>query len=503
MPLVPAYYLEVSLVVLGLILLLADAFRPGPDKRWIGWIALAGLLVIFAMNFHAKGGEGGFWNYYTYEAGSFAGFYKGLALLGTMFFILLGMEFTSVIRDFTAPKYGAGEFFILPLFTCAGLMWAASSVDLITIFVSIELVTISLYVMVAFLRRNFGSLEAGVKYLVLGALSTGFMVYGITWIFGATGSTNLAEIAHRFAAGGVNPTAALFGFVLLLVALGFKVGAFPFSVWIPDVYQGAPAPVTAFLATGSKAAGFIVLLRVVEPFLQTGEHMAGLNQHVTQILMILAGATVLFGGLAAISQTNFKRLLAYSGVSQAGFLLLAIACAPLFQTAAGGVGAPNVVAFGLASYLLMATLGFAVVTLIRVQTGGEEISSFQGLNQRSPFLAFVLLVSMASLAGVPLTAGFISKAYVLWFAAKAHAWFLLAVAVVSGAAGFYYYFKVLRVAYMQPPAVGAESPIVVSPVMRVVLSILIVAIFYYGLAPQALFNVAPASLAAAATAVGK
>jgi NADH-quinone oxidoreductase subunit N len=144
----------------------------------------------------------------------------------------------------------------------------------------------------------------------------------------------------------------------------------------------------------------------------------------------------------------------------------------------------------------MATLGFAAVTLIRVQTGGEEISSFQGLNQRSPFLAFVLLVSMASLAGVPLTAGFISKAYVLWFAAKAHAWFLLAVAVVSAAAGFYYYFKVLRAAYMQPPAAGAEAPIVVSPVMRVVLSILIVAIFYYGLAPQALFNVAPASLAA-------
>jgi len=304
-----------------------------------------------------------------------------------MFFILLGMEYVGVVELYTAPKYGAGEFFILPLFTCAGLMWAASSIDLITIFVSIELVTISLYVLVAFMRRNRGSLEAGVKYLVLGALSTGFMVYGITWIFGATGSTNLGEIAERFAAGGVNTTAALFGFVLLLVALGFKVGAFPFSVWIPDVYQGAPAPVTGFLATGSKAAGFIVLMRVLEPFLQQGEHMAVLNDRVVQILMILAGATVLFGSLAAISQTNFKRLLAYSGVSQAGFLLLAIACAP-FQGNRGGIGAQNVIAYGLASYLLMATLAFAVVTLVRIETGSEEYLRFPRLASTLAFPGF-------------------------------------------------------------------------------------------------------------------
>jgi len=490
MPLIPAYYLEIALVVLGLGLLLADAFRPGPDKRWIGWIALAGLLIIFVMNFSATGGEGGFWDYYTYAPGSFAGFYKGLALLATMFFILLGMEYVGVVEHYTAPKYGAGEFFILPLFTCAGLMWAASSIDLITIFVSIELVTISLYVLVAFLRRNLRSLEAGVKYLVLGALSTGFMVYGITWIFGATGTTNLGEIAERFAAGGVNTTAALFGFVLLLVALGFKVGAFPFSVWIPDVYQGAPAPVTGYLATGSKAAGFIVLMRVLEPFLQQGEHMAVLNDRVVQILMILAGATVLFGSLAAISQTNFKRLLAYSGVSQAGFLLLAIACAPLFKATAGGIGAQNVVAYGLASYLLMATLGFAAVTLVRIETGSDEIAAFQGLHQRSPFLAFALVISMASLAGVPLTAGFVAKAFSFWFAVKAHAWFLLGVAVISGAAGFYYYFKVLRAAYMQPPAAGSEGPIPISPVMRVVMVGLIAGIFYFGVVPQPLFNLA-------------
>lgn len=488
MPIVPAYFLEIALVVLGLVLLLADAFRPGPDKRWIGWIAFTGVLILFVLNLSAKGGEGGFWELYTYAPGSFAGFYKGLALLGTAFFLLLGLEYVGVVKHYTAAGYGAGEFFVIPLFACAGAMWTASAIDLTMIFVSIELVTISLYVMVAFLRRNVGSLEAGVKYLVLGALSTGFMVYGITWIFGATGSTSLAVIAERLAAGGVNQTAVLFGLVLLLVAIGFKVGAFPFSVWIPDVYQGAPTPVTAFLATVSKAAGFIVLLRVLEPFWQKGEMVADLGHHVTQVVMILAGATVLFGSLAAISQTNFKRLLAYSGVSQAGFLLLAVACGPLVPPAPGSVGVENVVAFGLASYLLMATLGFAAVTLVRVQTGGEELSSFQGLNQRSPFLAFAVLVSMAGLAGVPLTAGFIAKAFVLWFAMQAHAWFLLAVAVLSGAAGFYYYFKVLRAAYMQAPAEADAPKIEVRPTMRLLLGGLIAAVLYFGVAPAPLFN---------------
>lgn len=491
MPIVPAYYLEIALVVLGLGLLLADAFRPGPDKRWIAWIAVVGVLVVFVLNFSARGGVGGFWELYTYEPGSFAGFYKGLALLATLFFMLIGIEYVGVVKSYTASGYGAGEFFVLPLFTCAGVMWTASAIDLTTIFVSIELVTISLYVLVAFLRRNVGSLEAGVKYLVLGALSTGFMVYGITWIFGATGSTSLEVISARLASGEVNSTAVLFGLVLLLVAIGFKVGAFPFSVWIPDVYQGAPTPVTAYLATASKAAGFIVLLRVLEPFWGAGASQADLSHKVTQIVMILAGATVLFGSLAAISQTNFKRLLAYSGVSQAGFLLLAVACAPLLPHAPGSVGPENVVAYGLASYLLMATLSFAAVTLVRVQTGGEEVSSFQGLHQRSPFLAFVVLVSMASLAGVPLTAGFVSKAFVFWFAVQAHAWFLLAVAVVSGAAGFYYYFKVIRAAYMQPPAEAGAGKIEVSPAMRLLLIGLVIAVFYFGVAPQPLFNLAP------------
>jgi NADH-quinone oxidoreductase subunit N len=481
-PSVPAYFLEIAVVALGLVLLLADAFGRGTERRWIGWTGIVSLLLVFALNLRATGGtEGIFWNYYAFGPGTFAAFFKGVALLATVFVLLLGLHSTRALREGTVRGHTAAEFFILPLFTCAGLMWAASASDLVSVFVSIELVTISFYVLVAYLRRNIGSLEAGVKYLVLGALSTGFMVYGISWIFGASGTTQLAELSARMAHGEVHPEAALFGFVLLLAALGFKVGAFPFSVWVPDVYQGAPTPVTAYLATASKAAGFIVLVRVLEPFFPGSHLVAG---RVGPILLTLAGATLLYGSLAALAQTNVKRLLAYSGIAQAGFLLLALACPP----EEGLLGPRNVVAFGLGSYLLMATLAFAVVTVVREHVGGEDLAAFKGLARRSPFLAFALLVAMAGLAGVPLTSGFVTKALVFWFAAKSQAWFLLGVGVVAGAAGFYYYFKVLRAAYMQAAPAGSAEPIALPPVLRGVLAALIVAILWLGVAPSPLLQ---------------
>jgi len=482
-PSVPAYFLEIAVVVLGLVLLLADAFGSGTERRGIAWAGILGLLIVFFLNLRATGGtEGVFWQYYAYGPGTFAAFFKGLALLATVFFLLLGMHSMQALRAGTVKGHTAAEFFILPLFTCAGLMWAASAVDLVSVFVSIELVTISFYVLVSYHRRNVGSLEAGVKYLVLGALATGFMVYGISWIFGAAGTTQLGELSAKLAEGTVNENAVLFGLVLLLVALGFKVGAFPFCVWIPDVYQGAPTPVTAYLATASKAAGFIVLFRVLEPFFPGDDAMAG---RVGQLLLILAGATLVYGSLAALAQTNVKRLLAYSGISQAGFLLLALACPP----EEGLLGARHVLAFGLASYLLAATLAFGVLTVVRDHLGGEDLSALKGLARRSPFLAFSILIAMAGLAGVPLTSGFVTKAMVFWFAAKSGAWFLLGIGILAGTAGFYYYFKVLRAAYMQPALPGAEDRIPVSPVLRVFLGGLVVAILAFGVMPWPLFNV--------------
>ena len=210
----------------------------------------------------------GFWSFYT--ADPLAIFFKRFALVTTILVLVMAIDYAPAIRmgvPGANPHAGLGEFFTLPIFTCAGLMWMASAIDFVMIFVSLELVTMSFYVLVSFTRRNPATLEAGVKYLILSALSTGFLVYGITWIFGVTGETNLARIGEVLAGQEIDPIPLLFGISLVLVALGFKIAAVPFQIWVPDVYQGAPTPVTAFLSVGSKAAGFVVLLRVLAPFL--------------------------------------------------------------------------------------------------------------------------------------------------------------------------------------------------------------------------------------------
>src|SRR5205807_7534551 len=309
-------------------------------------------------------------------------------------------------------------------FVCAGLMWMASAIDFVMIFVSLELVSISFYVLVSFTRRNPASLEAGVKYLVLSALATGFFVYGITWIFGATGQTSLQKITLSFTQGTFEPNAALFGGVLVMVALGFKIAAVPFHIWVADVYQGAPTPVTAYLSVGSKAAGFIVLLRVLEPFL--------ILPQMRRLLVAIAILTLIYGNLAALPQTNVKRLLAYSSIAHAGYLLIAVVS---FSGRA--------VAFYLVAYLLMTLLSFAVLVLVG-QRAGDQLENFAGLSQRSPFLAFAMLVAMASLAGVPFTAGFLGKFLVFDAAISEHHFSLVVVGVIAVAAGFYYYFKVVR-----------------------------------------------------------
>jgi hypothetical protein len=207
-------------------------------------------------------------------------------------------------EDGAHPQAGLGEFFALPLFACAGLMWMSSANHLVSIFVSLETVSITFYILVAYLRRNVGSLEAGVKYLILGALSTGFLVYGFAWLFGVTGSMELPAITEALGKDGINTTAALFAFALILIALAFKLGAAPFHLWIPDVYQGAPTPVTAFLSVGSKAAATLVTLRLVTPFLAS----APLVGKITAVLIVVAILTLLVGNLAALPQKNHREV---------------------------------------------------------------------------------------------------------------------------------------------------------------------------------------------------
>ena len=464
--------LEIAVLVLGIVILMVEAFATKIDKRILAFAAIAGLAIVLVASFFVVPSPSanqatGFWSFYTADRLSI--FFKQFALVTTIFVLIMMTDYAPVLRNSfpgAMSQSGLGEFFVLPIFTCAGLMYLVSAVDFVFIFVSLELVAISFYVLVSFTRRNPITLEAGTKYLVLSALSTAFLVYGIAWIFGVTGETNLQRIADALANPVTNHTAALFGMVLVLVALGFKIAAVPFQIWVPDVYQGAPTPVTAYLSVGSKAAGFVVLLRVLQPFLVLPE--------TQRLVVLIAVLTLIYGNLAALPQANLKRLLAYSSIAHAGYLLIGVVC---FDVRA--------VTFYLVAYLLMTLLSFAVLILVAQQTG-EDISDFDGLSTRSPFLAFAMLIGMVSLAGLPFTAGFLGKFYIFYSAVLQRQITLVVVGVLTVGCGFYYYLKVVRAMYWQSSE--KSDKISVNGLSRFAISALIISTIWLGVYPQPILD---------------
>jgi len=271
----------------------------------------------------------------------------------------------------------------------------------------------------------------------------------------------------------------MFGFLLVLIALCFKIAAVPFQFWVPDVYQGAATPVTAYLSVGSKAAGFVVLIRVLHTF----SHFPGFSDKILFALAVLAGATMLFGNLSALPQNNVKRLLAYSSIAHAGYLLVAVA------SMQNGVIPLNAVVLYFAAYLLMTLLAFTVLVLVRVSTGGDDLAHFEGLGRRSPYIAFAMLVAVMSLAGVPLTVGFIGKLYVFDAAVAGRHWWLIGIGAFSVACGFYYYMRIVRAMYWEKQR-GVES-IQMSIVTKFALCFMVLFILLLGVLPTsvlAFFN---------------
>jgi NADH-quinone oxidoreductase subunit N len=464
--------LEIAVLVLGIVILLVETFATKIDKRILAFAAIVGLAIVFLASFFVAPSPSpdqatGFWSFYTADRLSI--FFKQFALVTTIFVLIMMTDYAPVLRSSfpgATPQAGLGEFIVLPIFTCVGLMYLVSAIDFVFIFVSLELVTVSFYVLVSFTRRNPITLEAGTKYLVLSALSTAFLVYGIAWIFGVTGQTNLHRVAQALANPAINHSAALLGMVLVLVALGFKIAAVPFQIWVPDVYQGAPTPVTAYLSVGSKAAGFAVLLRVLQPFLLLPE--------TQRLIVLIALLTLIYGNLAALPQANLKRLLAYSSIAHAGYLLIGVLC---FDVPA--------VTFYLVAYLLMTLLSFAVLIIV-AQQAGEEISDFDGLARRSPFLAFAMLIGMVSLAGVPFTAGFLGKFFIFYAALAQHQTILVIVGVLTVGCGFYYYLKVVRAMYWQSTTNVAKIP--VNGLSRLAISVLVIATIWFGVYPQPILD---------------
>jgi NADH-quinone oxidoreductase subunit N len=462
--------LEIAVLVLGMLILMVEAFAARIDKRFLALAAIAGLAIIllasfFVAPFPSPNQATGFWSFYTADRLSI--FFKQFALLTTILVIVMMIDYAPVVRrSFPGSQDGLGEFFAVPIFTCAGLMYLASAIDFVFIFVALELVTISFYVLVSFTRRNPVTLEAGTKYLVLSALSTAFLVYGIAWIFGVTGQTNLYRVTEALANPATDRGAALLGMVFVLVALGFKIAAVPFQIWVPDVYQGAPTPVTAYLSVASKAAGFVVLLRVLVPFLTLPQ--------TQRLIVLIALLTLIYGNLAALPQANLKRLLAYSSIAHAGYLLIGVVC---FDVRA--------VTFYLAAYLLMTLLSFAVLIIVAQQTG-DEISDFDGLAKRSPFLAFAMLIGMISLAGVPFTAGFLGKFFIFYAAISQRQVMLVMVGILTVGCGFYYYLKVVRAMYWQSSERTDKIP--VNALSLVAISALIISTIWLGVYPQPILD---------------
>ena len=471
--------LEMLVIGFGLVLMLADVFVPAERRPLIGYAAIA-MLGFLLFNCLGDAGLAG-----TAFHGEFVN--DNLALFFKRFFIVAAILVLFIAAEFADRIVAAAEYYSLVLFALAGMLFAASANDFLMLFVSIELITITFYVLVSFQRNRLASLEAGVKYLILGALSSAFMVFGIALIWGTTGKlgfNELAVLAPQFADSKI----FLLGVLLVLVGLGFKIAAFPFQIWAPDVYQGAPTPTTAFLAVGSKAAGFVLLLRVLFTA------VPAVTAHWANLLIVLSGITILYGNLCALPQRNLKRLFGYSSISHAGYLLLGIAALNVSGQAA--------ILYYLAGYLFTVLAGFLVIALVLRQLETEDVSGLAGLHQRSPLLAATMTISMASLAGIPPMAGFFGKFLLLTAAVKAaqtsgnHGYYCLIFTALAGVViSLYYYFGVVRVMYWSKEAEDL-SPIELSAPAMTTAWICIAGIFWIGLFPNTLLNFANTAAAA-------
>lgn len=472
--------LEIAVVVLGLVVLVADLWLSREHKRWLGYGAALVLFLFFLNTFTpwcscARTGEA-FGGMFVQDA--LAVFFKRFFLLAGALVLVMAVEFADRVAA------GIAEYYALVLFALVGMLVAASANDFVLLFVSMELITITFYVLTSFTRERSISLEAGVKYLILGALASAFMVFGIALVWGMTGKFNFTELTLAAGEAGRNPLLVM-GIMLVLVGLGFKVAAVPFQVWVPDVYQGAPTPTTAFLAVGSKAAGFVLLLRVlfgaVPDWVRT----------VPTLLMGGAALTVLYGNLCALPQRNLKRLLGYSGIAHAGYLLLGVAA----MNPAGS----SAILFYLVGYLVASVAAFAVIIIGLRHVETEDIAGLAGLSRRAPLLAATITVAMASLAGVPPLVGFwgkflLFKAVLEQGAGNPGYYVLALVAVVGVVVSFYYYFGVVREMYWGAGIMMESASPMVSEPIRYVLIGCVVAMLGLGLFPGRLLVSAEAAV---------
>lgn len=424
---------EMILVGFGLLVLLAGAFSETRDGRnWGGvltlmGIAVSGLSAIHLIGVSAEAFDG------AIHIDNFAIFFKLTILAGAILATLFSMDYLRR-GDIQSPEY-----YTLLLFAASGMTLLSSAGDLISILISIEIMSLSIYILVGIRRKGQFATEAALKYFILGSFSTAIMVYGIALVFGATESFNLARIAASISKGPVHePRLLAVGMGMILVGIGFKIASVPFHMWAPDVYQGAPAPITGFMAVGVKAAAFAAALRIFV----TG--FGGSSFQWEPIVWWLAVLTILGGNLLALMQQNIKRMLAYSSIAHAGYLMIGLAV--------GGVEAHAGMLFYLASYMFMTIGAFGVIVAL---SGGEDeledLSGWSGIAYRNPILAAAMSLCLFSLAGIPPMAGFFAKFYLFYAAVSAGDVPIVIIGVIGSCISLYYYLKVTVYMYMREP----------------------------------------------------
>jgi NADH-quinone oxidoreductase subunit N len=437
---------ELFLLGAACAILLIDLFIKPTQRDVTHWLSLLALVVTGWLVWSGAPPQGE-------TVSAFNGMFlrDGMSTVLKLFILLLtGAVFLYgriYLRD---RKLHIGEFYLLLLFAALGMMLLVSAGNMITVYLGLELLTLSSYALVALNRDSAVSSEAAIKYFVLGAMASGLLLYGMSMIYGATGTLDLAKIhaVTDFAGSSTHKTLLAFGLVFLVAGIAFKFGAAPFHMWIPDVYQGAPTAITVFIGSAPKLAAFGMTYRLLEGA------MGGLNEHWTLMLSVLAVLSLAIGNIFAIAQSNLKRLLGYSTISHVGFLLLGF----VNGTASGFAAAM----FYAISYALMAAVAFGMIILLaRAGFEAEEIDDFKGLNQRNPWYAGIMAIAMFSLAGVPPLFGFFAKLMVLKAAIDAGQMWLAIVAIVFAIIGLYYYLRVVKVMYFDEPA--DDAPLVLPP----------------------------------------
>ena len=455
---------EIGLVALAGVVLTMDVFLEDNRKHLMGLTTAVGSLIVIlvALIFSQPSGDL-LWGGMVRD--------DMLAFVFRLVFIFAG-GITAMISVGAKDVSHQGDYYAIIPGAVIGMCFMASAADLIMLYLAIETTGIAGYLLAGYVRTDDRSAEAGLKYFLFGAATSAVMLYGFSLLYGFTGETNLGSIATVLVSGNVAISAIWGIVVLILVGVGFKIAMVPFHFWAPDVYEGAPTPVTAFISTASKTAGFAVLMRL---FI-TG--LAG-SEYWLPMIAVLAAVTMTFGNLVALAQTNIKRLLAYSSIAHAGYVLVAF-------VAYSELGVASAIYY-LIAYVVTNLAAFGVVILFARTAGTDEIKDYAGMSRRSPYLALAMLVAFLSLAGMPPLAGFFAKFYVFAAAVKAGMIWLAFIGVLNAIVGLYYYLIVLKVVYVNPAPEGAE-PIDIPNLSKIALVVLSIGIVLIGTASAPWFN---------------